>query len=92
LKFNDETRIELLGRSRQTEYKTLLKADKLSQQLQESKDQAEKLQQTLDLSLFRGDILQQRLTESFEITDENHHVMETVVKSLEETNTEAKTR
>jgi hypothetical protein len=92
LKFTDETRSEQILRSRQTEYRTLHRADDLSQRLQRTIDEKETLQHTLDLSLFRGDILQQRLGESFEITDENHHVMETVVKSLEQTNAEAKSR
>lgn len=83
LQFSEERRQEEVARSRQTEYKTILKADELGINLQNEKDEKELLQDSLNLALFRGDMLQQRLSSSLTTTTDNHRLMQQVVHTLE---------
>lgn len=70
LKYVDDLRHEELSRSRQTEYKTMMKSESLIAELQEARDEKEKLSDVLELSNFRGDMLQTRLTSVLHETDD----------------------
>ena len=83
---NIEMRSEELARSRQTEYRTLLKADQTGQELQRAKDDIEVVSDALKLSTFQAGTLKGRLTQALDKAEQSESLLHTVVSKAEESN------
>jgi hypothetical protein len=70
LKLVDDLRHEELSRSRQMEYKTIIRSEGLAAELQNARDEKEEITNVLELSNFRADMLQSRLTSVLYETDD----------------------
>ena len=81
---NDDLRVEQTERSRQTEYKTMIKSEDLLVKLQTAVDQKDEINSTLALASFRGDMLQSRLTAVLDETDGTKQVAIQALGKLED--------
>lgn len=80
----EELRREEVARSRQTEYKTMMRSELLSDKLKTVSDDKELISNTLELASFRGDMLQSRLTAVLEETEDTKSVAIQALGKLED--------
>ena len=61
-------------------------------ELQGTRDDKDQLQQTLDLAIFRGDFLEERLSHALEKTGENQSIVEGIIGAVESGNDQSRTK
>lgn len=83
LRFAEDLRRDQLSRSRQTEYKTLHRMNEMTLELHSVEDDKAQLQETLKLSMFRGNLLEDRLTHAIDNVDKTSMLTETVIGRIE---------
>jgi hypothetical protein len=81
---NIELRAEELARSRQSEYKTMLRADIIGIELQKAKDDTEIVADALKLSTFQSGTLKGRLSEALDKAEQSDSMLHTFVSKAEE--------
>lgn len=81
---SEDRRREQIERSRQTEYKTMMKSEQLLEKLQVAIDEKEEIGSTLSLASFRGDMLQSRLTTVLDETDDTKQTALQALGKLED--------
>ncbi len=84
LKLSEDIRRDQVSRSRRTEYNTLRRIDELTLSLADTRDEKNKLQETLNLSNFRADLLQDRLDETITNSHENETLLNTMINEVED--------
>ena len=84
LKLNNELRAEEIARSRQSEYKTLLRAEMTTLELQKVVDQKEMLMESVNLSSTRAQTLDDRLKKASSAAHENEDMLHAFVQKAEE--------
>lgn len=84
LKLNTELRSEEIARSRQSEYKTLLRAEMTSLELQKVADEKEMLMESVNLSASRAQTLDSRLMKASNSAHENEEMLHAFVQKAEE--------
>ena len=92
LKHSEDNRRDAIERSRQSEYRTMQRAEETLQQLHVAMNEKEKLSETLELSSFRGDMLQERLTHVLEETDDTKNAAVIALGKLEDVTAVARLR
>ena len=92
LKVSEDHRRDAIERSRQTEYKTMQRAEETLQQLHITMNEKEEISSTLELSSFRGDMLQERLTNVLEETDGTKNAAVIALGKLEDVTAVARLR
>ena len=84
LKLNNELRSEEVARSRQSEYKTLLRAEMTTLELQKLADEKEMLIESVNLSASRTHTLDSRLAKVSNTAHENEDMLHAFVQKAEE--------
>jgi hypothetical protein len=84
LKLNNELRSEEIARSRQSEYKTLLRAEMTTLELQKMADEKEMLLESVNLSASRTHTLDDRLAKASSAAHENEEMLHAFVQKSEE--------
>lgn len=79
-----ELRAEELARSRQSEYKTMMRADSAEIMLQKTKDDNEIIADALKLSTFQSGTLKGRLSEAMDKAEQSDSLLHTFVTKAEE--------
>ena len=92
LKISEDNRRDAIERSRQSEYKTMQRAEETLQQLHIAMKEKEELSDTLERSSFRGDMLQERLTNVLEETDDTKNAAIIALGKLEDVTAVARLR
>mmetsp|Transcript_5182 Transcript_5182/g.7946 ORF Transcript_5182/g.7946 Transcript_5182/m.7946 type:complete len:608 (+) Transcript_5182:87-1910(+) len=85
-----ELKSDEIARSRQTEYKTLLKAEMALLELQKFKDDNEMIVDTLHLSANHTNILKSRLADALKKADDSNEMLHSFVSKAEESSSMAK--
>lgn len=92
LKMVNELRVEQVNRSRMTEYRTLRQIDEMSSKYVHERDEKDKMRETVQLAVLRGDFLEERLSNALEAKEEEQLMVETLVSQVEYSNDAMRTR
>jgi len=92
LKSSEDRRSEQIERSRQSEYRTLQRTEELLEEMRQVELQNDQLDKTVQLANFRGDSLQERLTQALDRIDHSEDVAIRAVDKAEDVGGKARLR